>query len=164
MTHTTEPNQPKDNADSNKQAKPRPSKNTNSRRKKPTTQKTPSKNTNKQQTNKNPNQKHQEKKKYHCSPMKMLTRIQKLIKGDIVDTEGQAPHLVISDPRDPKKNMSVVYFNNENYFRVYDNYGAKSGEEQEVWFFKFDRHVGEFINSGMDDESECYEAYIKIAD
>jgi hypothetical protein len=124
--------------------------------------------------NVNPNQNKEQnfnraepKKKHHYKdPLKVLkTLSDKVLKEEnnflLVNCDGSAPHLVFDDPRKDDSKVSVVFFSGDGHFRVYDNYEAKIGDKQEVFFFSTFRDISEYILSSMEDESSCYDSYFK---
>lgn len=122
--------------------------------------KQPNKNA-KKKSNNNPNKKTSTYKR-NQSPISALEDLQQTIKSELINEENSAPHLVLVDPRDSSSRLSIVYFASNSHFRVYDNYDAKIGDNQEVFLFGSKQGVIDFILSNLDDESGCFEAYSKI--
>lgn len=104
------------------------------------------------------------KKENKISPMYILKKVFKSIKNEnkeLVKGKKLPPHIWVEDPRDKEKKLFIIYFKKNNFFKVYDNYNGKKGEEQEVWFFENGYTVVDFLNSEMEDESGCFESYVK---
>lgn len=112
-------------------------------------------------TNDNFNRKEIVPKTRYKDPVNVLGTLSESFEGELVNEENTAPHLVLVDPRDPESKVSVVYFAGDGHFRVYDNYAAKVGDNQEVFYFAKFRDVSDFLESSMEDESGCYESYVR---
>lgn len=111
------------------------------------------------------NKKQEDNKKMNkISPLYILKKVFKSIdnknKG-FVKKEKTPPHIWVEDPRNKEKKLLILYFKKDNVFRVYDNYEGEKGDKQEVWFFENGYTVVDFINSNMEDESGCFDSYIK---